>query len=505
MKTILKMIIIYIILFLVSYSIMSMIRINNDPIGKRLIEIWISERGNPSSYSIDINSPIMTYIQSIALSLFLFVIAATVVKMEWRTGVAILAVAAIIFLSIVTPQSLVHNAIEWNLILFLIGSMSFAGILREMGVFRYLSIKILSISKDNVLILITLIGILALVLSAVIGEVTSIVYVALLVLEIGSILRIDVEPLIIFSVLATNTGSVALPIGNPIGVYLLFTTNMSISRFIRYALPLSLLDFLVLLSSALIVMRKYVSDIRNKLLNQQRIIKTYITHYEVEFGNSKKRKSILYGLTLLITFVVLVSLNDYIASFLSTISEQPIDPHSLLAFIPYIFIALCIAGIPLEEISRHIEKSVEWSSLMFFICLFILSYSLTHTGVMAKLAYVFASIGNQALLLPLMLISSAFLSSVLDNLSVIVTFTPIAQLLNSLGRTGFLIYFALLFGGVFGGNYTPIGSTANIVAVSMAEKRRIRIKWGSWLRIALITTTLQILVAMLWLYISSFL
>lgn len=499
------MIIIYIILFIISYSIMSMIKVGNDPIGKKLVDAWIYERNNTSSHTIDINSPTMIYIQSLALSLFLFVIAATIVKMEWRTGVAILAIVIIIFLSIVSPQSLIHNAIEWNLILFLIGSMSFAGILREMGVFRYLSIKILNLSKGNVYMLIALVGLLATALAAVVDEVTSIIYIVMLILEIGLILKIDVEPLIIFGVLATNTGSVALPIGNPIGVYLLFTTKMNISTFIRYALPLSFLDYVVLLFLSLVVMRKYIDSIKDRLIKQRKLIETYITHHEIELNGSRKRRLIYYGLILLVLFIAMVSLNDHIASFLSRVSDMIIDPHSFLAFIPYIFIALSIAGIPLEDIPRHVERSVDWSSLMFFICLFILSYSLTYTGVMTKLAYVFSAANSQTLLLPIMLLSSALLSAVLDNLSVIVTFTPVAQFLNSLGMVGFMIYFALLFGGVFGGNYTPIGSTANIVAVSMTEKRKIRIKWSSWLKIAIVTTTSQILVAMLWLYLATFL
>jgi Na+/H+ antiporter NhaD/arsenite permease-like protein len=134
----------------------------------------------------------------------------------------------------------------------------------------------------------------------------------------------------------------------------------------------------------------------------------------------------------------------------------------------------------------------------------MLGYLLTYTGVMAKLAYALTRLGTSSTsLLALMLISSALLSSVLDNLSVVVTFTPIAMAFNSVGLSSSMIYFALLFGGVFGGNYTPVGSTANIIAISLAEKRKVKIGWGEWLRVALTTTTLQLLVALLWLYVSS--
>jgi Na+/H+ antiporter NhaD/arsenite permease-like protein len=67
----------------------------------------------------------------------------------------------------------------------------------------------------------------------------------------------------------------------------------------------------------------------------------------------------------------------------------------------------------------------------------------------------------------------------------------------------YLSYFALLFGGVFGGNYTPIGSTANIVAVGLAEKRKIKVTWSEWLKLALLTTTMQIIAALLYLYLLN--
>jgi Na+/H+ antiporter NhaD/arsenite permease-like protein len=120
---------------------------------------------------------------------------------------------------------------------------------------------------------------------------------------------------------------------------------------------------------------------------------------------------------------------------------------------------------------------------------------------MVKIAYVLSSIRYPLLVLATFLLTSALLSSVLDNLSVIVSLTPIATLLNNLGLIGRKIYFALLFGGVFGGNYTPIGSTANIVALSMVESRGIKTSWGEWLKISLISTTMQIVVSLIWLYL----
>jgi len=513
MKVTHKIIVILVLVLLMSFVFMYFIRIGNDEIGLKMVKQWCNERGESSTTEVSclnmINSLHEIIKQTIALAFFFFVIALTIIRMEWRTSAAILALIPLLVTGVAPPQYLI-NAVAWDLIVFLIGSMTLAGILRELGVFRYLALRVLEISKGNAIILILLISLMAFFLSAALGEVTSIIYVTMLVFEISRIVHVDAVPLIILSVLATNTGSTALPIGNPIGVYILFETNMSVTQFIKNAFPLALIDLIVLVLVLLFIERSTMKELIEKIMRSKHRIEAYISSQRIEFGSNNKAysrlKRIYIGLVILILFILTVALNDVITQGLSNVLKIFVDPHASLSFIPYVFIAITlILAIPMEEISRFIERSVEWSSLLFFIFLFMFGYTLTYTGVMTKLAYAFSHIGLAPLtLLALMLFSSALLSSVLDNLSVIVAFTPIAMTFNGIGLIGNQIYFALLFGGVFGGNYTPVGSTANIIAVSLAEKRRIRITWGRWLRIALATTTLQIIVALSWLYIASY-
>lgn len=97
----------------------------------------------------------------------------------------------------------------------------------------------------------------------------------------------------------------------------------------------------------------------------------------------------------------------------------------------------------------------------------------------------------------MLLVITALTSAFLDNLSVIVAFTPVAEGLVATGASRSL-YWTLLYGGTLGGNFTPIGSTANIVAMGLCEKAKIRVKWSQWLKIALVPTLLQLLVACSW-------
>ena len=515
MNTFKKAVIVFVLILAASIIAMHFLYIGKDSTGLLIVRQWCEEIGLNDSNSMCleiINSGKMSLVQGVSLALFLFAIALTVIRMEWRTAAAMLALAALIVVGIATPQAIL-NAVSWNLILFLAGSMTLAGIFRELGIFRYLALRILELARNNAIILIILLSMLSYALSATLGEVTSIVYVTMLALEIASIMHVDVAPLIILCVLATNTGSSAMPIGNPIGVYLLFKTGMSVSTFIRTAFPLSILNLVVLLATFITLEKGFISMLDKAFKKFAHRIEAYVARHRIDLrAGNREALRILIGLGVLLAFILTVAFNDFIVQMLSKFYfivqmfskfyRTPIDPHAFLTFVPYIFIIIMFAVIPMEEISRLVEKSVEWSSILFFIFLFMLSHVLTYTGVMAKLAYVFShAAASQLTLLLVMLFASAVLSSVLDNLSVIVTFTPIAMLFNQIGLTGSLIYFALLFGGVFGGNYTPVGSTANIVAVGLAEKRKIKITWGNWLRLALVSTTLQLVVSLLYLYL----
>lgn len=508
MRSSIKMLIVFSSILFVSFMLMYTIHVEYNDIGIAIARNWCSTRNESSTDPLlclnMLNSRSFIILQTLALALFLLVIALIVIKTEWRTGAAILCLVPLLITGSIPPQYLIE-AVSWNLILFLIGSMTLAGILKEIGVFRYIAIRILEVTKGRTIFILVMIAVIAFALSATLDEATSVVYVAMLVIELSRLIEVNPVPLLIFSVLATNTGSVALPIGNPIGVYLLFETNMRISRFITRALPLAVLNLVVLILSIIYLKKSLVREIDVRVKKFCEKIEAFIIKYRIELSGDhavfNRLKRVKIGLVLLFLFILTIVFNDVITHEMSAIYKIQVDPHSFLSFIPYIYITLSLLLVlPLEDAPKFIEKSVEWSSLVFFMFLFMFSYVLSYTGVMAKLAYAFTHLSSAStVLLPIMLFSSAILSSFLDNLSVIVTFTPVAMIFNNIGLINDSIYFVLLYGGVFGGNYTPIGSTANIIAISMAEKRKIKIKWSTWLKISLATTTLQLIIAFLWL------
>jgi Na+/H+ antiporter NhaD/arsenite permease-like protein len=90
----------------------------------------------------------------------------------------------------------------------------------------------------------------------------------------------------------------------------------------------------------------------------------------------------------------------------------------------------------------------------------------------------------------------------LDNVVLVAALIPVVQSLAGIGFNGEPLWWGLLFGGVYGGNITMIGSTANIVALGMMEKRfNYHMRFFKWLWIGLIGGLLPTLVAQVWLTI----
>jgi len=481
----------------VSYVVLGAVRVEPTLLGEKILLHWCQLRGFYGGSCLrEMLSEKTLFEQALSLSLFITVIALTVISMKLRYFAAIFAVFALAFLGVVPPQDLV-SGVEWRLVVFLIGAMILAFILRSLGVFRYIVLKILRVCRGSPTAFLTILALISWFLAIAVDEATSIVYVTMLLLDLKKLTGKDVSPLVVYSVLATNTGSMAMPIGNPIGIYLAFSTGLHGGDFAKVALPLSLLTLVPLILVTRALLKQYLLDVV-KSITVDRVQVLYAEFYTMI--DRRGKTSVTYGLALLVGFLLAVSTSNIIAESMSKAYGYALDAHALLAFIPYIFVFLSLEWYEPERLETALLRGVEWPSLFFFIALFMLGYSLLYSGVATKIAYLISALLpalGELFVKEVLLVTTAATSAVLDNLSVVVAFTPVASSLVY-GGVSRSIYWTLLYGGTLGGNFTPIGSTANIVALGLCDKARIRISWASWLRVALVPTLIQIIIAVVW-------
>ena len=149
---------------------------------------------------------------------------------------------------------------------------------------------------------------------------------------------------------------------------------------------------------------------------------------------------------------------------------------------------------------RELLVDVEWETLLFFMGLFILVGALVHVGALELLAEQIANVTNGAVAptLMVMLVGSAVVSAVVDNIPYVTAMTPVVESLiasnPALGTDGGL-WWALALGADLGGNATLIGASANVVIVGIAARNGLHISFTQWLKYGIPTAALSIAIS----------
>ncbi|MQA63040.1 MAG: hypothetical protein GEU86_16460, partial [Actinophytocola sp.] len=159
--------------------------------------------------------------------------------------------------------------------------------------------------------------------------------------------------------------------------------------------------------------------------------------------------------------------------------------------------------------TRDYLASVEWETLLFFAGLFIMVGALVKTGVIGDLAGMAAeATGGDALVaVMLILIVSALLSGVIDNIPYVATMSPLVAELSA-GITNPVhaeaLWWSLALGADFGGNLTAVGASANVVVLGIAKRAGTPISFWEFSKKGAIVTVITIAIAAPYLWLRYF-
>ncbi|MFH1379941.1 MAG: SLC13 family permease [bacterium] len=415
----------------------------------------------------------MTVHQAVIASVFSCSILGTLFFWDMRLSFVFCGSAILFMNKSITMDEFIRFS-SLDVILFLVGMMIIVGMMKETGIFHRLSSSILSIKNISGWKIFVIIMLISAVLSALMGEVTSILVIVTIIFDLCTALSVNPVPLIISSIMATNIGSAATLLGNPIGIFIAIRGGLSFEDFLIGALPLSCI--ILFLSSLILIIwyRTYIQEISSKIKH----INYSATNYESESINFKTKVSLgIFGLTLLgITMhkrlEILFGLQD----------------NTLLIVMPLFFAGIAMAYRH-DKARQYVEKEVEWNSLLFFMFLFAEAGVIQASGIAEFIANKFLSTmgARHNLLSGMMLFSSGILSSILDNTVVVAAFTPIIKSLHVAQAELKTLWWCILFGACYGGNITIIGSTANIIALGLLEKEgKAKVYFFEWFKLGII-------------------
>jgi len=351
------------------------------------------------------------------------------------------------------------EAIDFETLGLLMGMMIMVAMLEPTGFFQYLAVLAARASKGQPVRLFVLLGSVTTILSMFLDNVTTVVLIAPVTLLISEILGVSAIPYLVAEALLSNTGGVATLVGDPPNVLIGSAAGFSFNDFLIYSLPIVAVTWL----GALFLLRYLF---RKELAIPPRSAKAVMKLNPAESLNEpEKAKKILIVLGVAILFFFI---------------------HHLLGIEPA-FVALGAAAVAMMWIQPDVHetlKKVEWSVLVFFGALFVMVGGLEKTGVLESIVGLFR--GEESIhpvLFGVIIIwSVAILSAVVDNIPITIALIPIIHGVGEAGIDIAPLWWALAFGAGFGGNGTIIGSTANIIVVTLSEKTRTPITAGLWLK-----------------------
>jgi Na+/H+ antiporter NhaD/arsenite permease-like protein len=146
---------------------------------------------------------------------------------------------------------------------------------------------------------------------------------------------------------------------------------------------------------------------------------------------------------------------------------------------------------------HEILNEVHWDILIFFLCLFIIVGGLEAAGALDLIAEGMAGLTGHGMIPAALAILwiSAIMSAVVDNIPFTIAMLPIIAGLAARGVNAGPLWWALALGVGFGGNGTPIGSTASVVAVSISERTETPITFRTWIKSGSLSTVASCIVA----------
>ncbi|WP_280336432.1 ArsB/NhaD family transporter, partial [Nocardia wallacei] len=304
-----------------------------------------------------------------------------------------------------------ETGIDWDVIFLLLGMMIIVGILRQTGVFEYTAIWAAKRAKGSPLRVMILLTLITAVASAFLDNVTTVLLIAPVTLLVCDRLDINPSPFLIAEVLASNIGGAATLIGDPPNIIIGSRAGLTFNDFLVHMAPLVVVElaaFTVILPllfrGSFTVDPARAADVMS--LNEREAI-------------SDPRLLIKCGLVL----------GGVFAGFIGH-SLFHIDP-SVVALLGAGVLVL-VSGVP----QRDYLSAVEWETLLFFAGLFVMIGALVKTGVIEDLSRlaVDATAGNALVATMLILLVSALLSGVIDNIPYVATMSPlVAELVGQVG------------------------------------------------------------------------
>ncbi|MEP7158470.1 MAG: ArsB/NhaD family transporter, partial [Chloroflexota bacterium] len=409
----------------------------------------------------------------------IFVIAYIVIATERfdRTVVALLGGLTVIGVGVI-DQHEAFAAIDLNVIFLLAGMMVIAGAIAQTGLFEWLAVRSVRLSNGHPLRLLVILSVVTAVLSAFLDNVTTVVLMTPITISVSRRLGIAPMPYLVTTILASNIGGTATLIGDPPNILIGSAAGLSFGDFLVHLAPVTLVVFAAYLAIVALIFRGHL-----KVPNEQR-----------EAALEATEPATITDHRLLARYLVIATLTLIGFLFHSLLGLEAATIALLGATL-----VMLVGRLDPHDALRH----VEWSTLFFFIGLFVLVEAVVHVGIIEAIASSLAqATGGDAGLASIGLLwFSALASAVVDNIPYTASAIPIVEQLIESGLPAEPLWWSLALGACLGGNLTIIGASANIVVANQAARAGYPIRFMQFLRYGVVVTLASLAISSVYVWL----
>jgi len=369
--------------------------------------------------------------------------------------------------------------VDWNVVFLIMGMMIVIAVVERTGIFQWLALTAYRISRGRVTVLVVILMLIAGVASAFLDNVTTMLLMTPITIQIALVLGISPLALLMPEVMASNVIGVSTLIGTPTNVLIGSYADISFTDFLLNLTPGVLLAFAALVAYSMLAYRKELgqADSASPALVKKLEERAAIT----EPVHLRKAGWVGAGMLLLFIFGEQVHLMPAVTALLGA--------TALLLWIR-------------PDIEEMID-AVDWTTLVFFIALFVVVGAVQEVGLISLIARFMGRLVGDNLILGMILVTwlSALLSTVVANIPFTAAMLPVVGYLTAIvpGADGRVLFYCLSVGAAMGGNGSLIGASANMVTCGISERAGYAITYRYFLKKGLPALAITVSMALLWL------
>jgi Na+/H+ antiporter NhaD/arsenite permease-like protein len=398
-----------------------------------------------------------------------------------KTAAALIGGVAMIAFRVLDQEE-AFAAIDLNVIFLLVGMMVMANALGKTGAFQWLAIRSAKAARGSPLRIMMILAIITAAGSAFLDNVTTVVLMVPLCLFVANILRVSPMPFLVSLILASNIGGTATLIGDPPNILIGSAAGLSFADFIVHLMPIILIVLTVFLAAMFLAFRRWMPASTER---RQRVM-------ALEESEVLEDRRLLYLSVGILGLVIL----GFLLHGALELEPATVALGGATALI-------IVGGIH----PRDALLEVEWTTIFFFVGLFIVVGGVEQAGLLEDIGRGMSDASGGHLWAGTMLVlwSGALLSGIVDNIPFTAAMIPVVKELgHNLGvqdSTGNPLWWALALGAGLGGNLTLVAASANVYVAGVAERAGYRISFLEFMKYGGLVTLASLVLATAYLWL----